>query len=88
MPDVVEAAHDADVLIFVIPHQFIRRICQPLIGKLKPTTVGISLIKASLIVIVLILFTEVALDSQTLFIVRAHVIWLWVTSLYYAGKMF
>ncbi|XP_050688665.1 glycerol-3-phosphate dehydrogenase [NAD(+)], cytoplasmic-like isoform X2 [Eriocheir sinensis] len=43
--DVLEAAKDADVLIFVIPHQFIKRICQPLAGKLKPTTVGISLIK-------------------------------------------
>ncbi|KAK4311923.1 hypothetical protein Pmani_016611 [Petrolisthes manimaculis] len=45
IPDVVDAALDADVIIFVIPHQFIRKICQPLIGKLKPTTVGISLIK-------------------------------------------
>ncbi|XP_045590086.1 glycerol-3-phosphate dehydrogenase [NAD(+)], cytoplasmic isoform X2 [Procambarus clarkii] len=45
VPDVLEAAKDADVLIFVIPHQFIKRICQPLVGNLKPTTVGISLIK-------------------------------------------
>lgn len=68
MPDVVEAAHDADVLIFVIPHQFIRRICQPLVGKLKPTTVGISLIKASLIVIVLNFFTDIIPDSQSFLI--------------------
>uniref|UniRef100_A0A0P4WIZ7 Glycerol-3-phosphate dehydrogenase [NAD(+)] n=1 Tax=Scylla olivacea TaxID=85551 RepID=A0A0P4WIZ7_SCYOL len=45
VPDVLEAAHDADVLIFVIPHQFVKRVCQPLAGKLKPNTVGISLIK-------------------------------------------
>ena len=35
VPDIVEAASDADVLIFVLPHQFIKRACQPLIGKLK-----------------------------------------------------
>ena len=29
-PDIVDAASDADVLIFVLPHQFIKRACQPL----------------------------------------------------------
>jgi glycerol-3-phosphate dehydrogenase (NAD+) len=32
VPDIAEAAADADVLIFVLPHQFIKRVCQPL-GK-------------------------------------------------------
>ncbi|XP_076293531.1 glycerol-3-phosphate dehydrogenase 1 isoform X2 [Lasioglossum baleicum] len=45
VPDVVEAAKDADILIFVIPHQFIQRICKTLLGKIKPTAVGLSLIK-------------------------------------------
>ncbi|XP_043791912.1 glycerol-3-phosphate dehydrogenase [NAD(+)], cytoplasmic-like isoform X2 [Apis laboriosa] len=45
IPDVVEAAKDADILTFVIPHQFIRRICSVLLGKIKPTAVGLSLIK-------------------------------------------
>lgn len=45
VPDVVEAAKDADILIFVVPHQFIRRICSTLQGKIKPTAVGLSLIK-------------------------------------------
>ncbi|XP_014233051.1 glycerol-3-phosphate dehydrogenase [NAD(+)], cytoplasmic isoform X1 [Trichogramma pretiosum] len=45
VPDVVEAAKDADILIFVVPHQFIRRICSTLLGKLKPNVIGISLIK-------------------------------------------
>ncbi|XP_064118452.1 glycerol-3-phosphate dehydrogenase [NAD(+)], cytoplasmic-like isoform X2 [Macrobrachium nipponense] len=45
IPDVLQAAQDADVLVFVIPHQFIKTICAPLVGKLKPTAVGISLIK-------------------------------------------
>lgn len=45
IPDVVEAAKDADILTFVIPHQFIRRICSALLGKIKPTAIGLSLIK-------------------------------------------
>ncbi|XP_011875108.1 PREDICTED: glycerol-3-phosphate dehydrogenase [NAD(+)], cytoplasmic-like isoform X2 [Vollenhovia emeryi] len=45
VPDVVEAAKDADILIFVVPHQFIQRICNSLQGKIKPTAVGLSLIK-------------------------------------------
>ncbi|XP_022196867.1 glycerol-3-phosphate dehydrogenase [NAD(+)], cytoplasmic [Nilaparvata lugens] len=45
IPDVTVAATDADILIFVIPHQFIRRICATLLGKIKPTAVGLSLIK-------------------------------------------
>ncbi|KAM0728200.1 Glycerol-3-phosphate dehydrogenase [NAD(+)], cytoplasmic [Formica fusca] len=45
IPDVMEAAKDADILIFVVPHQFIRRICSTLRGKIKPTAVGLSLIK-------------------------------------------
>lgn len=45
VPDVVETAHDADILIFVIPHKFVPGTCKPLIGKLKPGAIGISLIK-------------------------------------------
>uniref|UniRef100_A0A7R9PA96 Glycerol-3-phosphate dehydrogenase [NAD(+)] n=2 Tax=Timema TaxID=61471 RepID=A0A7R9PA96_TIMCA len=45
VPDVVEAAKDADVLIFVVPHQFIRTLCSTLLGRIKPTAVGLSLIK-------------------------------------------
>lgn len=41
----VEAAKDADILIFVVPHQFIPRQCKELLGKIKPTAVGLSLIK-------------------------------------------
>lgn len=45
VPDVVETASDADILIFVIPHKFVPGVCKPLEGKLKPGAVGISLIK-------------------------------------------
>ncbi|XP_054828949.1 glycerol-3-phosphate dehydrogenase [NAD(+)], cytoplasmic-like [Eublepharis macularius] len=45
VPDPVEAASGADILIFVIPHQFIPKICDQLVGKVKSGTIGISLIK-------------------------------------------
>uniref|UniRef100_Q6T312 Glycerol-3-phosphate dehydrogenase [NAD(+)] n=1 Tax=Ctenolepisma longicaudatum TaxID=27554 RepID=Q6T312_9INSE len=45
VPDVVEAAKDADILIFVVPHQFIKTLCKQMAGKIKATAVGISLIK-------------------------------------------
>ncbi|XP_074094430.1 glycerol-3-phosphate dehydrogenase [NAD(+)], cytoplasmic-like isoform X2 [Cotesia typhae] len=45
VPDVVEAAKDADILIFVIPHQFIRGLAAAMLGKIKSTAVGLSLIK-------------------------------------------
>ncbi|VVC41844.1 Hypothetical protein CINCED_3A017644 [Cinara cedri] len=45
VPDVVEAAKDADILVFVVPHQFIPKLCSNLEGLIKPTAVGLSLIK-------------------------------------------
>nr|WIM01449.1 glycerol-3-phosphate dehydrogenase [Limnephilus lunatus] len=45
VPDVVDAAKDADILIFVVPHQFIRNLCSTLLGKIKPTAAALSLIK-------------------------------------------
>ena len=47
VPDVVEAAKEADILVFVIPHQFIPPLCATLLGKIKPTAVGLSLIKVN-----------------------------------------
>lgn len=43
--DALETAKDADILIFVVPHAFVKRICEPMKGKLKPNVIGISLIK-------------------------------------------
>ncbi|KAM4626275.1 glycerol-3-phosphate dehydrogenase [NAD(+)], cytoplasmic-like [Discoglossus pictus] len=45
VPDVVEATSGADILVFVVPHQFIGRICDQLAGHLKSGAFGISLIK-------------------------------------------
>ncbi|XP_074126528.1 glycerol-3-phosphate dehydrogenase [NAD(+)], cytoplasmic [Sminthopsis crassicaudata] len=45
IPDVIQAAADADILIFVVPHQFIGKICDQLKGHLKGNAIGVSLIK-------------------------------------------
>jgi len=45
VPDLVSAASSADILIFVIQHQFLQSTCQTLEGNLKPDVTAISLIK-------------------------------------------
>lgn len=50
VPDLVEASNDADILVFVIPHQFIGKVCDTMSGKIKKDAVGISLIKVTLCV--------------------------------------
>lgn len=45
VPDIVETCHDADLLIFVLPHKFVVPTCRPLVGKLKKGAFGLSLIK-------------------------------------------
>lgn len=44
-PDIVDAAKDATILIFNLPHQFIARVCPQLEGKILPYARGISCIK-------------------------------------------
>lgn len=45
VPDLVEAVTGADILVFVIPHQFIGRVCDTIKGKIKRDALGLSLIK-------------------------------------------
>jgi glycerol-3-phosphate dehydrogenase (NAD+) len=45
MADLEVATYDADILIFVLPYQFIHSICNQLKGKVKSTTIAVSLIK-------------------------------------------
>ncbi|XP_062854168.1 glycerol-3-phosphate dehydrogenase 1c [Trichomycterus rosablanca] len=45
VPDITEAAAGADLLIFVVPHQFIRKLCDQIKPHIKPGAIGISLIK-------------------------------------------
>ena len=44
VPDIVEAAGDADLLVFCLPHQVLAKSCEPLVGKIKSVE-AISLIK-------------------------------------------
>lgn len=44
-PDIEATVKDADLLIFNIPHQFLPRICQLLIGKVQPHVRAISCLK-------------------------------------------
>uniref|UniRef100_A0A4W4GL80 Glycerol-3-phosphate dehydrogenase [NAD(+)] n=1 Tax=Electrophorus electricus TaxID=8005 RepID=A0A4W4GL80_ELEEL len=43
--DLSEAVSHADVLLFVIPHQFIHKVCDTMQGKIKPDAFGMSFIK-------------------------------------------
>ncbi|KAG0684433.1 glycerol-3-phosphate dehydrogenase [Pichia californica] len=45
VPDLVEACHDADLLVFNIPHQFLPKIISQLKGKINPNTRAISCLK-------------------------------------------
>ena len=47
VPDITEAVKGAKVLIFVIPHQFIQRLCEQMKPHVAPGAIGISLIKVS-----------------------------------------
>ncbi|CAF0842591.1 unnamed protein product [Rotaria sordida] len=44
-PDLCESVKDADVLIFVIPHQFVKKTCDQLKNKIKSTAFALTLIK-------------------------------------------
>uniref|UniRef100_A0A0D9VAU7 Glycerol-3-phosphate dehydrogenase [NAD(+)] n=1 Tax=Leersia perrieri TaxID=77586 RepID=A0A0D9VAU7_9ORYZ len=44
-PDLENAVKDANMLVFVTPHQFVEGICKKLVGKLRPGAEAISLIK-------------------------------------------
>ncbi|XP_063308298.1 glycerol-3-phosphate dehydrogenase 1-like protein [Pelobates fuscus] len=45
VPSLIDAVKDADLLVFVIPHQFINKICQEIAGKVHKEALGITLIK-------------------------------------------
>lgn len=45
VPDLLEAVKGADILIFVIPHQFVKKVCDTIKGHIKADVVGMSLIK-------------------------------------------
>lgn len=46
--DLVAAVKDCTILVFVLPHQFVRATCKAIKGKLHPNAKGLSLIKVLL----------------------------------------
>jgi glycerol-3-phosphate dehydrogenase (NAD+) len=61
--DLVETCEDADIMIFVVPHQFVHRICDQLKGKLKQGVIAISLIKVTLFLYVIIRLRALRLEK-------------------------
>lgn len=45
VPDLAESVKGADILIFVVPHQFIVRVCDTIKDHIKKDVIGMSLIK-------------------------------------------
>uniref|UniRef100_A0A8C9KPE6 Glycerol-3-phosphate dehydrogenase [NAD(+)] n=2 Tax=Serinus canaria TaxID=9135 RepID=A0A8C9KPE6_SERCA len=45
IPNLCEAVQDADLLFFVLPHQFIRKVCDEITGQVPSKALGITLIK-------------------------------------------
>ncbi|XP_075997204.1 glycerol-3-phosphate dehydrogenase [NAD(+)], cytoplasmic-like [Genypterus blacodes] len=45
VPDLAESVKGADILIFVVPHQFIFRVCDTIKDHIKKDAIGMSLIK-------------------------------------------
>ncbi|XP_043942372.1 glycerol-3-phosphate dehydrogenase 1-like protein [Protopterus annectens] len=45
VPDIKEVVAEADLLVFVVPHQFIRKLCDEMVGRVSQKALGISLIK-------------------------------------------
>lgn len=45
VPDITEAVAGADIFVFVVPHQFIGKLCDQMKPHVKPGAIGISLIK-------------------------------------------
>lgn len=44
-PDLVKACSGADILLFVVPHQFIGKVCDQIKAHVKKGAIGMSLIK-------------------------------------------
>jgi glycerol-3-phosphate dehydrogenase (NAD+) len=43
--DLSQSVNNADILIFVIPHQFVKQTCEKLKNKIKPNAFALTLIK-------------------------------------------
>lgn len=48
VPDLAQAVAGAEVLIWVVPHQFVPRMIEPVKANMSPNAVSISLIKGGI----------------------------------------
>lgn len=48
VPKLCDAAEGADLLVFVVPHQFIRKLCDEMSGCVSSKARGITLIKVQM----------------------------------------
>ena len=65
VPDLVDATREADILVFVIPHQFIGRVCDTIKGKIKSDALGMSLIKVRTAYCVMIICVMIPCSEAT-----------------------
>ncbi|KAM0685715.1 hypothetical protein COBT_003072 [Conglomerata obtusa] len=49
VPDLLAAVQDADILVFVIPHQFVKKTVEQLKGKIRKDAIAVSLIKGIIV---------------------------------------
>jgi len=47
LSDLDVAVYDADILVFVVPYQYIHEVCDKLRGKVKSTAIAVSLVKVN-----------------------------------------
>ncbi|VEL15567.1 unnamed protein product, partial [Protopolystoma xenopodis] len=48
IPDLSECTREADILVFVLPHQFLPNVCKSMRPVIKKGAIGVSLIKVGL----------------------------------------
>eukprot|EP00932_Pfiesteria_piscicida_P012560 SRR837773.23957.p1 GENE.SRR837773.23957~~SRR837773.23957.p1 ORF type:complete len:369 (-),score=144.64 SRR837773.23957:43-1071(-) len=51
VPDPVECVKDADILLFVLPHQFLDRLLDGIADHVRPNTMAVSMIKGHMVVL-------------------------------------
>jgi glycerol-3-phosphate dehydrogenase (NAD+) len=71
VPDLTEAVKDADILLFVIPHQFVKETCEKLKGNIKKDAFALTLIKVrrkkknSFVFFLIFYFQGFSVDEKT-----------------------
>ena len=48
IPDVIQAVNDADILLFILPHQFVEQTCHTIKSHVKKTAFAVSFSKVDL----------------------------------------